>query len=111
VARHEDKRGVLVSGSDADVTALFCEALQDIVPDHFNGLDHFDKFVETKYKGDLAIVVFDSGWKGKNGDFEGNVFRNDEIVLKKSGDEWRFLWSPAVLIHVDLSWNPIKNDA
>jgi hypothetical protein len=111
VTRHEDKRSVVVSGSDAEVAALFCEALQVIVPAQFNGLDHLDRYVETRYKGDLAIVIFDSGWRGKSGDFEGIVSRNVRIVLKKSGDEWKFLWSPAVSIHVDLDWKPIEDDA
>jgi len=110
VANRPSKASVASSGSDADVVALFCEALQAIVPPRDSQLEYFDRYVETNYKGDLAIVVFDSGWKRRSDGITGHESRK-EIVLKKSGGDWKFLWSPAALIHVDLDWDPTKTNA
>jgi hypothetical protein len=105
VAGKPDKKGILVSGSDAEVLALFCEALQAIVPPRDARVEYFDHYIETKAEGDRATVIFDSGWKRRSDGAVGDEFKQ-EVILKKSGDEWKFLWSPAVSIHVDLTWDP-----
>jgi hypothetical protein len=100
----ESKKQKLISGSDSDVIALFCEALRAIIP-RDDRIEYFDRYVETVRKGDLAIVVFDSGWKRKS---DPSVTRSSkaEIVLQKSGDDWLFLWSIAAQVHIDLGWDP-----
>jgi hypothetical protein len=98
------KTKILESGSDADVVALFCEALRSIVPRDAR-VEYFDRFLEARQHGDLAIVSFDSGWHSKS---EPSTVQASkiEVILKKVDDEWRFLWSPAAQLHIDLTWDP-----
>lgn len=99
-----EKKKVLASASDAEIMALFCEALRAIVPQD-DRVEHFDRFVQAVPKGELMIVTFESGWRLKRDPSQMRSTRQ-EIVLKKAGNDWRFLWSPAALIHVDLTWDP-----
>jgi hypothetical protein len=85
------------------VVELFCDAHRTIVP-RDSRVEYFDTYIATEVRGEYAMVVFDSGWRFKNSG-QSHQMRN-EIVLKKSGDEWLFLWSPAVNLHVDLDWDP-----
>jgi hypothetical protein len=100
----EEKKKALESGSDADAVGLLCEALRAIVP-RDSRVEYFDRFIETTQRGDLAIVVFESGWKSKSNPSSTHS-SNSEVVLKKVGDDWRFLWSPAAQVHIDLTWDP-----
>ncbi|MEO5958153.1 MAG: hypothetical protein ABIR80_03480 [Opitutaceae bacterium] len=100
----EEKKRALKSGSDADALALLCEALRAIVP-RDDRVEHFDRFIGTVKKSDLAIVVFESGWRAKSNPTSGQSSKI-EVVLKKVGDDWRFLWSPAAQLHIDLTWDP-----
>jgi len=107
VADKEEQRKVLVSGSDFEVVALRCEALRVIIPNRDNRLAFFDRYVDTVHKNDRRVVVFESGWKRKSDGVVGPVAKT-EVVLMKSGVERRFLWSPAVRLHVDLDWDPTE---
>ena len=100
----DDKKKALAAGSDANALALFCEALRAIVP-RDERFDHFDRFVEVRRKNDLVIVVFESGVKRKS-DQKIIQSSSTEVVLKQVGNEWRFLWSIAAQIHIDLDWDP-----
>lgn len=100
----DEKKKLLESGSDADVVALFCEALRAIVPRDAR-VEYFDRFTETVRRGNLQIVVFESGWRAKSNPSTEHSSKI-EVVLKKVGADWLFLWSPAAQLHVDLSWNP-----
>ena len=100
----EEKKKALESGSDDDAVALLCEALRAIVP-HDDRVEYFDRFVETVRRGDLAIVVFESGWRSKS-NLSSAQSSKIEVVLKKVGEDWRFLWSPAAQLHIDLTWDP-----
>jgi hypothetical protein len=104
VDRKEEKKKVLESGSDTEVVTLFCEALRAIIP-RDDRVEYFDRHLETIRKQDVAVVTFDSGWKQKS---DPSVSRSSrvEVVLKKVGDDWRFLWSPAAQLHIDLMWDP-----
>jgi hypothetical protein len=107
LGKKPEKKQVLVSGSDAEVIELLCEALRAIVPPRDTHLEYFDRYLDTANMGDLAIVRFDSGWKRKT---DGVIGIEDkmEIILKKSGGEWKFLWSPSTQLHIDLSWDPTE---
>ena len=107
IAGKKDKQAVVASGSDADVVSLFCEALQSIVPPQDSRLEYFDQYLDTKIRGDSAVVEFDSGWRRKSDGTIGLEVKK-QVVLRKFDGEWRFLWSPAVGIHVDLEWNPTQ---
>jgi len=100
----KEKEKILVSGSEAEVMSLLCEALRAIVPGK-ERVEHTDRYLETDWKEGLAIVVFDSVSKPAGSSSAGVPMRT-EVVLKKVGEDWRFLWSPAVQLHVDLTWNP-----
>jgi hypothetical protein len=102
----EKEKKRLASGSDAEVIALLCAALQAIVPGK-DKVEHTDRYLEIVRKGDLAIVVFDSLSK-PTGSRSAGIPMKTEVVLKRVGDDWRFLWSPAVRLHVDLDWDPKK---
>lgn len=102
----DEKKKILASGSDAEVIALLCEALHAIVPGK-DKVEHTDRYLEIVRKGDLAIVVFDSVSK-PTGNRSAGIPMKTEIVLKKVGEDWRFLWSPSVQLHVDLKWDPKK---
>jgi len=99
-----EKKKMLESGSDDDALALLCEALGAIVPRDVR-VEYFDRFIETVRRGDLAIVTFESGWRAKNNSAHGRSSKI-EVVLKRVGDDWRFLWSPAAQLHIDLTWDP-----
>ncbi len=100
----EEKKKLLASGSDSEVTALLCEALHAIVPGK-DKVEHTDRYVEVVRKGDLAIVIFDSVSR-PIGSRSAGIPMKTEVILKKVGEDWRFLWSPAVQLHIDLNWDP-----
>lgn len=105
VSDKPEKKKVLESGEDTEVIAIFCEALRAIVPEKDTRVEYFNRFLGSLPQGELLIVRFESGWKRKIDGTIG-VSRSQDIVLKKSRGEWRFLWSAAVQVHVDLSWDP-----
>lgn len=88
--------------SDDKVVQLFCEAHKEIAP-RDSRVEYFDDYVSTKEQGNYAVVSFDSGWRSKTS-AQTQRTRSD-VVLKKSGEKWLFLWSPAMNIHVDLEWD------
>ncbi len=96
------RREVLASGSDEDVIALFCEAVRAMAP---TPQPSVERYIKTIFGNGLAIVVFEKGWKRQS---DGTVFQTmeDDVVLRKEGEDWRFLWSPALQLHVDLNWDP-----
>ncbi len=100
------KKKTVESGSDSEVVAIFCEAHRAIVPRDAR-VEYFDRFAEARKSGDLAIVFFNSGWRSKEN--PSSVQSSQiEVILKKADGEWRFLWSPAAQLHVDLTWDPRK---
>lgn len=99
------ERRARVEKSEKDALRVFCEALRTIRPQD-DRFDHRDRFIETQRKGDLAIVVFESRFGGRQSDPATWTSIQTEIVLKQLGEEWRFLWSASVSIHVDLEWDP-----
>jgi hypothetical protein len=105
VGNNENKKKTVASGSDAEVIAVLCEAIRAIIPPRSNQLEYFDRYVDTKLKNDLAIVSFESGYKRKS-DGQIGLINKNEVVLKKDGANWKFLWSISIQIHVDLEWNP-----
>ena len=96
------KQRVLASGSDQEVIDLLCQAVAKLAP---NPQKSIYTYVKAVTKGDLLIVVFSDGWVSQT---SGKVYGTfpTEVVLKKEGDEWRYLWSPAASIYVDLNWDP-----
>jgi hypothetical protein len=96
------KQRVLASGSDREVVELLCQAVAKLAP---NPQKSIYTYVKTIAKGDLLILVFSDGWISQT---TGKVYGTFEtkVVLKKEGDEWRYLWSPAASIYVDLNWDP-----
>lgn len=102
----EDQQRILTSGSDTEVIALLCDALRAIVPGP-EKVEHTDQFLSTARKGDLMIVTFESISKPAGSRSSGTSMKT-HVVLKRNGDEWRFLWSPAVQLHVDLTWDPTQ---
>jgi hypothetical protein len=101
-----EKKKIIESGSDADAFGVFCEALKEISP-RDDRLEYSAYYIESSMRDGLAIFIFDLGWKAKDGSTRDSSSKT-EIVLKKNGDDWRFLWSRAIQIHVDLMWNPIE---
>jgi hypothetical protein len=95
----------LKSATDAKVVELFCDALRVIVPPRDSRFEYIENYVATETHGKYAVVVFHSGMKSKTNPSPAPLSRM-EVILKKSGDHWLFLWSPAVSIHVDLAWDP-----
>jgi hypothetical protein len=101
---NEARDKTLATGSDVQVIELYFEAVEAVLPNRFH---HTDKFIETKLKGDLADVVFQSRFLSPK---DGAVHdtRTSDIVLKKVGDDWRFLWSVEIGIHTDVNWTPLE---
>jgi hypothetical protein len=99
-----EKRKRLESGTDAEVVALVCEALRAIVPGR-DKVAHVDVFVKSEIKGEYAVVSFDSTSSPKGGT-PSHQTSTTEVLLKKDGSDWKFLWSAAVQLHVDLQWKP-----
>lgn len=92
----------LTKASDTDIVRLFCEAHKAMAP-RDPQLEYFCDYVGTDVRGDYAIVTLASGWRSKKSTLPPPS--NDEVVLKKSADGWRFLWSPVINVHVDLEWD------
>ena len=88
--------------SDDKVVQLFCEAHKAVAP-RDGRVEYFDEYLSTENRGGFAVVVFDSGWRSKTS-AQTQRMRN-EIVLKRAGDRWLFLWSSAMSVHVDLEWD------
>jgi TonB family protein len=105
VADKVDKKRMLISGSDADVIALFCETLRVWELARDAKYEGFHRYVGTKIKGDLAIVMFDFFLNRKS---DGSFWKDDrmEFVLKRSGDDWRYLWSTDFPPVIDFRWDP-----
>lgn len=95
----------LRTGSEAEVVSLLCEALRAIVPDN-KPLIRVRDYEKTELREGLAVVTFQTGWKSPSAGTKA-FLTPEQIVLKKSGDEWKFLWSAAASIHIDLEWNPL----
>jgi len=96
----------LRTGSAADVIALLCEAMRAIVPDN-KPLIRVRDYEKTELRGDLAVVTFQTGWKRPTGGSK-PFLTAERIVLQKSGDDWKFLWSDSANLHIDLDWNPLQ---
>jgi hypothetical protein len=96
------KNRVLASGSDQEVVTLMCEAVGKLSPHPQNSIY---TYLKTIPKGDLLIVEFSDGWVSQT---TGKVYGTfpTRVVLKKEGNRWRYLWSPAASIYVDLGWDP-----
>jgi len=105
VSDKAEKKTVLVSGSDSEVIALFCEmvrAYRQPPPSH---LELFYRYIDTTFRDDLAIVVFESGLRRKSdGGF--NHSSKLEVLLKQSDDGWKFLWCPSAKTWIDQLWDP-----
>ena len=97
-------RETIASATDPEVMVLFCAAVKTMAP---NPQSSVDRYVRTYFKGDLAVVVFENGWVRKS---DGTIFHTmqKDVVLKKAGGEWRFLWSVEIQLHTDLSWDPLS---
>ena len=92
----------LTKSSDTDVVRLFCEAHKAMAP-RDPQLEYLCDYLGTDVRGDYAIVTLASGWRSKSSTLPPPS--NEEVILKKSAGEWRFLWSPIVNVHVDLEWD------
>lgn len=104
VKRNLLNRETLASSSDSEVMVLFCGAIKTMAP---NPQHSVDRYIRTYFNDDLAVVVFENGWVRKS---DGTIFHTmqKDVVLKKAGDVWRFLWSVEIQLHTDLSWDPLS---
>jgi hypothetical protein len=92
------------SAPDAATFKLLGQALAKLAPRN-RKLAYYDRWTDTFVAGDLAILTYVSGWRDPVDPIDRGSWPT-EVILKKSGGAWRFLWSNAVQDHVDPRWDP-----
>lgn len=105
LASHPEKSAIPKAGSDFEVVALMCDALAAIVPPRDGQFVYEDRYVGTKEVGDLAVVTFESSVTSASSSSKARSSPTT-FVLKQKDGAWLFLWSSAVSVHVDLTWDP-----
>jgi hypothetical protein len=91
--------------NDETAFALLCEALTALLPARDPQREYFDLYVSEHHLGNRAFVIFDSGWRNRS-DAAQSYHMRSTVVLEQKNGEWLFLWSPAVNLNVDLTWDP-----
>jgi len=94
---------LLRSGSDVQVANEFFTAIESVAP---NRLRPIMRYRSSEAAGDLVIVTFEAEFP--SGYPPGRNRFPERVVLKRNGNDWRFLWSVRVQLHTDLEWNPIE---
>ncbi len=102
-----DKKKALENAPDDAWVSILCEGLVAIVPRRDALFEYSDVYQSTEIKNDFAIVTYLSGLRPITSK-RPIQYTPQRIILKKHNEEWRFLWSRSVSIHVDLDWEPIS---